>query len=224
MRKYFYSIFIVLFSLSFTYAQETQNTNKKITKITHKYSYENNVLKIKKDTSYNKYAWYVPTAYRLQFAGNMGFLSVGANYYLSKTFDVSLLVGYFREGIESGKLVTISLKSNFKIYNFKLNNKYSFIPTAGVNVIWGHTHNTFKALPAHYPDKYYFQNEIHFAPYIGYIISRKVDNKYLSAIEFYSEIGSMDNYVLEYIRNEYIELKDIINVSFGITLKLKNHY
>lgn len=224
MIKFYHTFFLILFFASQSIGQNNNHTKKKITKIVQTCEFRHGVKTLKNDTLYNKYPWFVPKSYKLQYAGNLGIGAIGFTYDLSNTYDLSFMLGYFKEGIESGEVVTITLKNNFKITKFKLFDDYSFIPVAGFNIIWGHTHNTFKALPAHYPDKYYFQNEVHFAPYVGYIISKDLKNKHLSQVSFYTEIGSLDNYILECIRTKYIKINDVINVSFGINIKLRDYH
>ena len=92
-----------------------------------------------------------------------------------------------------------------------------FYPKAGLAINWGHTNNTFNKLPEHYPNKYYFQNKVHVAPLFGgeWIIPLK--DKHLKAGSVYFELSTLDAYLLECLRTEYIHFNDIWNIALGVT-------
>lgn len=165
-----------------------------------------------------KRRWYVPRAAKLQYAGNMGFMSTGVTYYLvDNWYQVSLMYGITSSHSEAERLNTITLKNTFllKQFNYK---GFVISPTAGLNLILSSTHNTYRKLPDYFPEDYYFQNKIHFAPFVGLAIYHELPFKTIKGIDFYTEIGTMDNYLLEAIRTDFVKYSDIWNLSLGVSV------
>ncbi|MBN2167038.1 MAG: hypothetical protein JW717_12225 [Marinilabiliaceae bacterium] len=154
----------------------------------------------------------------MQYAGNIGFLSLGAGYQIKQRYEPTLLLGYLSQtfGNSSTDVITVSLKNSFR-----LNTKPLFecvTLKSGVSINWGYTNNTFSSLPEHYPDKYYFQNKIHLAPFWGAEVTIIVKSKSLKVVGFYFEFATLDAYLLECIRTDYVKLNDIWNLALGMTL------
>jgi len=173
-------------------------------------------LKIKNDSIQRK--WYVPQAAKIQHAGNIGFMSLGATYYLvDDWYQLSIMYGMATDHTEAKTLNTLALKNTFLIKKFHYND-FVLSPLAGLSINFGSTHNTYRKLPDYFPDKYYFQNKIHFAPFVGGMIYHPLPFKTIKGIDFYSEVATMDNYLLEAIRTDYVKFDDIWNISLGLTL------
>jgi len=171
---------------------------------------------VQQDTLKRK--WYVPRAAKVQYAGNIGYFSIGATYYLvNDWYQLSLMYGMAEYPGKERTLNTVAFKNTFllKKYQFK---DFVISPIAGLSINFGSTHNTFRRLPDYYPDKYYFQNKVHFAPFVGAMIYHPLPFKTIKGIDFYSEVATMDNYLLEAIRTDYVKYSEIWNVSLGLTL------
>jgi len=165
-----------------------------------------------------KRKWYVPRSAKIQYAGNIGFMAIGATYYIvDNWYQVSLMYGITSSHSETDRLNTLALKNTFLIKKFHYKN-ITFSPTAGLSVNLASTHNTYRKFPDHFPDQYYFQNKIHFAPFVGGMIYYPLPNKTIKGIDFYAEVGTMDNYLLEAIRTDYVKYSDIWNLSLGVSL------
>lgn len=183
------------------------------------YWYEKDTLTLKSDTFIITRRAFLPDHYILQYAGNIGFMAIGAGYDIGNYFQMSILYGFLNEQFGDSKITvsTVSFKHNFTIT--RPLTKLNFSPTAGMAVNWGYTENTFHKLPEHYPNKYYFQNKVHLAPYIGGNFSHNLKkSRYVRSLSFYYEVSSLDAYILEWIRRDYIKLSDIISLSIGIKL------
>jgi len=164
-----------------------------------------------------KRKWYLPRDTKIQYAGNIGFMSVGATYYLAKDwYRVSLMYGMASGRHEVETLNTVALKNTFLIKKFKIKD-FTIAPTAGLSINVGSTHNTYRKLPEHFPDDYYFQNKIHFAPFFGAIVYHPLPFKTITGMDFYFEMGTMDNYLLEAIRTDYVKYTDIWNLALGLS-------
>lgn len=168
---------------------------------------------------------FIPDHLRLQYAGAIGFISIGTGYNIGNSYEATLMLGLENRTFGNSKeaVFTLALKNSFNLYKpIKIYKRFSFIPTAGASINWGYTNNTFNKLPRHYPEKYYFQNKIHLAPFIGtkfrYNFDKTKTKPYRRAIELYAELGTIDAYLLECIRTKYVRIEDILNLAIGISI------
>ncbi|HDP75276.1 MAG TPA: hypothetical protein ENN49_05315 [Bacteroidales bacterium] len=132
----------------------------------HKIAEEKKIV-LKNDTVTIKPYWFALTQFKVQYAGSIGFASFGAGYDLRHGYQPTLLYGFLDSNFGGSNVTvhTISLKNRFKLTQNPL---FGYLtPIAGISVNWGITHNTFKRLPPHYPENYYFQNKIHLSPFLG---------------------------------------------------------
>lgn len=196
----------------------SQSREKKIKKIIHRYTYSKDSIIVKNDTVIYRRKWWVPNNLKLQYAGNIGFMAVGAGYKLSSWYDLSIMYGYLGNQSQVKDVHTVALKNTFALSK-KIRN-LNFIPTAGISINWGYTHNTFSELPDYYPNGYYFQNKIHFAPFLGGIFSLKDTNLLIKKFDVYFEFSILDAYLLEMIRRDYVKFNDVVNLAIGVSWHL----
>ncbi|ASB51113.1 hypothetical protein CDL62_09280 [Alkalitalea saponilacus] len=146
-------------------------------------------------------------------------MSIGAGYEITDRYEPTLFYGLLTEhfGGSSVTVHTISLKNSWKLFRPGLLGDIT--PKAGFSVNLGFTNNTFHRLPAHYPSNYYFQNRIHVAPFFGgeWKINMSGDG-FFNAVGLYTEMSTLDNYILEFIRTKYVTIDKIWNLSFGVSL------
>jgi hypothetical protein len=175
----------------------------------------NNLKESQTDTLKRK--WYLPRDAKIQYAGNIGFLSVGATYHLAKDwYRLSFMYGSTSIYTHTRTLNTVALKNTFLLKQFHIGD-FILAPTVGMSINFGSTHNTYRSLPKHFPEGYYFQNKVHLAPFVGAIIYHPLPFKVIKGIDFYTEIGTMDNYILEAIRTDFIKSTDIWNIALGVS-------
>jgi hypothetical protein len=162
--------------------------------------------------------WYVPRAAKIQYAGNIGYLSIGATYYLvDDWYQLSIMYGMAEYPGHERTLNTLAFKNTFLIKKFHYKD-FVISPIAGLSINLGSTHNTYRKLPDYFPDDYYFQNKIHFAPFVGAMVYHPLPFRIIKGIDFYTEMATMDNYLLEAIRTDYVKYSEIWNLSLGLTL------
>lgn len=183
--------------------------------------YKAKPLLIGGDTLMVRPRWFLPDHYKLQYAGNIGFLALGAGYNIRGRYEPTLMVGLlnYTFGNSNVTVTTIAIKNSFNMFKKQLPDNISL--RSGISVNWGHTHNTFNKLPAHYSDKYYFQNKIHLAPFVGGEYKIKFRDKNLKAGGLYFEFSTLDAYLLECVRTKYVKFGDIVNLALGITIYIK---
>ncbi len=174
---------------------------------------------ISEDTLRIRPKWFIPDYLKLQYAGLLGFVSVGAGYNFTPRYDGTLYFGVLSEtfGGSSVNVQTLSYKSSWGLFRPGLLGPIT--PKAGASLNWGYTNNTFRRLPEHYPEKYYFQNRLHIAPFYGAEWKREfAAESSISAIGLYAEMSTLDAYLLEFFRTKYVTIDKIWNLALGITI------
>lgn len=169
------------------------------------------------DTIYYRPKWFFPHHAKVQYAGSVGFLSVGAGYQLWDIYEPTLSYGLLNNYLGGSDVTvhTISLKNSF--FLTKKPWFQHFWPKAGLLINWGNTNNTFSSLPPHYPERYYFQNKIHAAPFWGGEWYQPLKDKHLTGLGLYFEFSALDAYLLEAVRTEYVTMLDVWSLAIGIT-------
>lgn len=161
-------------------------------------------ISFRNDTAVVKIRWFIPDHLKMQFAGLSGFLSVGTGYNIKKVYDITFCYGILNRflGRSSATVHTFSIKNCFNITLLWDH----LVPKAGMAINLIYTNNTFRPLPVHYPENYYFQNKIHISPFFGAEWKIRFQNHYVNAGGFYAELVTLDSYVLEFFRTRYVKL------------------
>jgi hypothetical protein len=185
------------------------------------YLYEPRMVRFRHDSLKVYPRWFVPDHLKVQYAGNIGFASVGAGYHVRGRYEPSLFVGLlnYSFGGSAHTVTTLSFKNSFKLSKRPLMG--GFYPKAGLSVNWGYTHNTFNKLPPHYAAKYYFQNKVHLAPFAGGEWLFRLRDRHLNGIGLYFEFATLDAYLLEFLRTGYVDFDDIWNLALGVSFYIR---
>lgn len=218
-----YSIFILIAFLLFGSSELMAKEKEKCIKgeVCNLKWHKRDTITIKDDTLIVSTRALLPDHFVVQHAGNIGFIAFGLGYDLGKVYHATLLYGFLNETFGDSKVAvnTLSLKNSFHLT--KPLTMLNFRPTAGIAINWGYTKNTFHKLPEQYPNRYYFQNKIHLAPLVGGEFTRFIKNScYFKSISAYYEFSSLDAYILEWIRRDYIKLPDVLTLSVGLKVTM----
>ncbi|WP_430816123.1 hypothetical protein [Carboxylicivirga sp. RSCT41] len=220
--RYIVLIGFVLLSVFDLKAQtdDVDTTKNDMPKMLEK-AYRERTAIIKKDTITYRHRWFMPGQYKLQYAGSIGFMSIGFGYAITPIYQPALFFGYLSENFGGSKnsVVSISLKNSF--YFTKQPLFRYFRPYGGLSVTWGNTNNTFNRLPDYYPKEYYFQNKIHFYPFLGGELKFALNNRYFDGVGVYTEFSAMDAYLLEAIRTKYVKPHMALSMAVGVTFYLR---
>ncbi len=178
-------------------------------------------LKLPGDSRRDSLPWYHPRHLKIQYAGSIGFFSVGAGTRIGGSYEPSLYYGLLANGFGGSSVTvhTISIKNSFYLTETPWVNH--FYPKVGVSFNLGFTNNTFRKLPPHYSNSYYFQNGIHVAPFWGGEWRVAMKNRYFKGAGFYFEFSALDAYLLEAIRTEYVNMTDVWSLALGFTVYLR---
>ena len=163
--------------------------------------------------------WYRPDYATIQFAGNIGFLSLGIGYqFFNNRINSEILYGFVPASISKAENInTITFKNTFPIIN-KKHKTVITSPITGFAVSYETGNNSFVKLPDKYPDDYYRTNAFHFTFFVGAKAHKDFTKPIIiKGIDFYFEIGSVDTY-LWYAMSQKINPRKIFSLSVGVNL------
>ena len=167
-----------------------------------------------------KFKRFLPDYVKLQFAGGIGFISMGVGYtFFKHKLEVSYFYGYVPRCVSTDDLHSVSLQLTAKLIRIKVN---ELMP---LNIGW-FIHHTFGSnywikLPEHYPDEYYWWSP---GRNSGVFLGGEIKTKLLSnktpasGTAFYIRAGSRGLYIASKFGNSSIPLIDIIEFGFGVAI------
>lgn len=161
---------------------------------------------------------YLPDYIKLQFAGNIGFLSGGIGYqFFNQALYIEVLYGHVPKSIsKSDKIRTISLKNTVPLYWLN-KGATSISPIAGFTISMESGNVSFIQLPDIYPKGYYSPNGIYSTVYLGAMVHQDFNSKrFPRGLDFYMELGTVDAYLWYKLNERSVPLRDILSSSIGI--------
>jgi hypothetical protein len=173
--------------------------------------------------STSKYKKFLPNYIKLQYAGGIGFMSVGVGYtFIKNRLDVTMFYGYVPKTFSITDLHSISLQLTGKLLKFRINENIEVLP---LNFGW-YAHHTFGeefwiTLPDKYTKGYYWWSPGRNAGiFIGGEIKTKLFANKLpaSGTAFYFRVGSRGLYISSKVGNNTIPITDILEFGFGVAV------
>jgi hypothetical protein len=164
--------------------------------------------------------WYVPDYTKVQFAGNIGLLSVGFGYqFLNNHLYSELLYGYVPASISKTEVIhTITVKNTFPILNKEFKT-ITLSPITGFTASFETGNNSFLKLPDKYPSGYYSPNAFHFTIFIGAKVHKNfINQKIMRGVDLYFELGSVDTYIWYTVLSKEVKINQIFSSAIGINL------
>jgi hypothetical protein len=166
--------------------------------------------------------WYVPDVAVVQYAGSIGFLSVGGGYsILHDKAYVDLLFGYVLPSQAGGEsLETLTLKFTAAPWKLQPNARTEIRPlTMGTffNYTMGRQYSS--DLPGWYPSGYYWWSEaVRVNIFIGGSVSRTTPRwKGVKRASLYYELGTNEIKLVSYIQNTgYLNIWQILHAGIGV--------
>lgn len=168
--------------------------------------------------------WYSPHFASLQFAGNIGFISLGAGYSTrSGDYQISLLYSYTPASTAGIRVHTITAKNIFNIYPFNIDDRHTLIPYIGLALSLEAGGRSFFFQPSHMPKGYYnFPKSIHLIASGGLKLQHMSDKiKPFRGIEFVAELTTVDAYIWYKVISDEVKMSDIMSLGLGINFLLK---
>ncbi|WP_018476494.1 hypothetical protein [Pontibacter roseus] len=161
---------------------------------------------------------------KVQFAGHLGFLSVGAGRsFFQEKLETDLFLGYLPEKIGGDRIFTAALKATYVPLKPIPVRSLDWQPLrTGLQL--GYTLGSdYFAFEPHdkYPKSYYgFSTALHLYYFLGGQVNFTRVEK-LSRFGAYYEVGTNVEYLVSYIQNpKYLGPGKIFNLALGVRMKL----
>ncbi|MFP4025573.1 MAG: hypothetical protein ACLFVR_13700 [Thiohalospira sp.] len=148
------------------------------------------------DSTKTKKKWYTPDYIKLQFAGNIGFVSFGTGYsWWKEKAQSDIIYGYVPEYHGNARIHTFTQKNSFRLINFNKRD-YEFSMFSGFSVSFEPGQNSFVQVPNKYPSGYYSPNFVYACIFLGTKLKFDIREKYyFDFIESYFEINTLGDYI-----------------------------
>src|SRR6187399_104395 len=167
-----------------------------------------------------------PDHIKVQYAGGMGFISIGAGYSTkNKKLEGDLYYGYLPKSVGGVSIYSISAKVTWIPVHSVSVKKYELEPLmTGLIVNYSFGKQYFSFDPPYYPYKYYsFPTAIHSAFFLGSRIGHVFPtHAFVQRISVYYEILSFDREIISLVSNpKSLHITDIVTLSLGVKINLK---
>jgi hypothetical protein len=170
----------------------------------------------------------IPDAATVQFAGSIGFISVGAGYELfhNKRGNLDFTYGYVPAS-KGGTLHIIATKFAYRPFKIKIKDVAKFYPL-NPGLFISYTIN--KDLPiefnkSQYEKGYYWWSPA-LRPHLSFSSEVELDTEkdwnksQIESISIYAEVNTNDYYAINYIHNpNSLSIGDIFQVGLGLRVK-----
>lgn len=170
----------------------------------------------------------IPTHTKIQFAGNMGLLSLGTGWDYGKRnqWETDVFLGVLPKYQSDCTKLTFTLKQNYIPWSLQIKeSRFSAEPlTCGMyfNTVFGD--EFWVNEPDRYPKGYYgFSSKVRIHAFLGQRITYDIDPRRrftAKAITLFYEISTCDLYIVSAFTNKYLKPKDYLSLSFGVKLQL----
>lgn len=170
----------------------------------------------------------IPTHLKLQFAGNMGLLSVGTGWDYGKhnQWETDILLGFLPKYHSSENKITFTVKQNYMPWSLQIKeSRFSVEPLSCgmyLNTVFGD--EFWVSEPSRYPKGYYgFSSKVRIHAFLGQRITYDIDPRRrftAKSITFFYEISTCDLYIVSAFTNKYLKPKDYLSLSFGVKLQM----
>ncbi len=164
--------------------------------------------------------WYSPDYLKTQYAGNIGYISFGAGYqWWKQKAQIDFLYGYVPQFKGNATIHTFSIKNTFRLYQFKIKQKYNLSPVFGFSVSFEPGENSYARIPDRFPDGYYMTNSIYGCINIGLKSTFTLKKEhFFSAVEPYFEANTLVDYLYYNIKAQQYWEEEIWSFALGFNL------
>ena len=159
-----------------------------------------------------------PDYLQMQFAGNIGLVSLGVGYNLFKDhLHISFLDGYTPAGIAGIGVNTIAMKASYDLVTLPIANKRA-VAYSGLGCNFETTGRGFyTSLPDRYADGYYKWSAVHATFFLGAKLQVLMKKRTNQRLEFYAETGTVDSYLYYYATNPGLRITDMFSAAIGFS-------
>jgi hypothetical protein len=169
--------------------------------------------------------WYVPSHAKLQYAGNIGWLSAGAGYtYLDDILQSELFFGYVPALTGNQRLAMTTFKQIAIPYEFGWGQHLRVVPIyAGAFATYTFGDDYYVFAPEHLEGVYSRQTALRFGPLVGGRIGADIEPfGPIESVGAYWELNANDLAINAYVKNpEFFNVYDILALGLGVELGFK---
>ena len=171
-------------------------------------------------------SWLLPDHYKVQFAGNIGFLSVGAGYMnKSQKLETDIFAGFVPKSIGGDHIISTTVKLTYLPWYIHSGEKYTIVPfTIGSYLSYSFGSQFDTLLPNQYPEGYYWwATSLRFGAFMGGKIQRSTSGKGLfKSVDVYYELGTYDLLFISYVQNmDALSVPDIFSLALGVKMRIE---
>jgi len=162
----------------------------------------------------------LPNHSKIQFAGDVGFLSASLGYGLfGDKLEFDIHYGFTPEFYSGLDVHTISYKSVWIPIFHPLNSNYYWKPltfAGSVNTTFSNNHDIILAKRTR---AYYFPSGLTTSLYAGSRVGLKMNEKSkIHQVEIYSEMTILIQNTTNYYRNDFVKLQEVISLDLGTSI------
>lgn len=164
---------------------------------------------------------WLPDYGKIQYAGNIGWISFGGGYeFLHKTIQMDLMYGFVPKAIGGKEIHSLTAKATIAPGRLYLGKGVELVPLQfGAFANFAIGDNYVLIWPGYYPRNYYFSTSFNSGEFVGFRIGKDTDSsRHLQKIDLYCELSTLTVYIQEYLSSDYLAFSDIISFSIGVTL------
>ncbi len=156
---------------------------------------------------------------RLQYAGNLGLMSVGVGKEFTKPkVSMGISYGYLPESVNGAEIHTFASKTTFYLYKTMIQG-ISINPYIGAAITYSIATNTYMEYPKQFSTNYHIPNAIHLNPLLGVRLGYNTKQEKSKKVFLFAELGTVDYLVFYAARNRNLHPGDIVNLSFGFAVQ-----
>lgn len=170
----------------------------------------------------------IPSHTLLQFAGNMGLLSVGTgwDYGRHRQWETDVLFGILPKYDSDRTKITFTLKQSYIPWSFRLGESHFNLEPLStgmyMNTVFGD--EFWVKEPERYPEGYYgFSSKVRFHIYLGQRLTYDIAHGkrfWAKSVTLFYEVSTCDLYVVSAFTNKHLKPKDYLSLSFGVKMQL----
>jgi hypothetical protein len=167
--------------------------------------------------------WYLPDHFKLQFAGNIGFMSGGPGWVSrNRTLETDMLFGFLPKKYGGDALISLTAKITYSPWRINIDND-TYLRPFSMGFFMSHTFGPQfdSSWPEYYPKGYYWwATAVRPGAYIGGKIGKVMTNAGKPrSFEFYYEVGTYDLMAISYVQNtRFLKPGDVVSLALGVKM------
>jgi hypothetical protein len=162
--------------------------------------------------------WYVPDRVKLQYAGNIGFVSPGVGWGAPRV-ETDLFFGWVPYAVAGEDVVSVTGKVTWLPWREPLGRRWLVRPiTLGLQLTYTFGSEFYLTLPSRYRPHYYdFPTAVRAGITLGGTLGRRTDGGRVREVGVYWELVGLDLMLFEWARNpSALGPADVFSLALGV--------